>query len=165
MKWYIYILDLGNILNLLQVHHFDIATTGVLSSVPYLARFFFAFGFGFIGDFLFKKKKISSAAVRKWFTIFCTLLDIKPSLNNDFYYFNKSLAHFVPACLLIGLSFVGNKPYLSVALMSAALGSCGSMAITSLQNPHDLSPNFATTIFAFIHTVGSTPGCLSGLLL
>lgn len=69
-----------------------------------------------------------------------------------------STAHFIPACFLIGLIFVGNRPYVCVTFISLALGFCGGISITSLQNPHDLSPNFATTIFGFMHTVGQTPG-------
>ncbi|XP_037031059.1 sialin-like, partial [Bradysia coprophila] len=43
-----------------DVHHFDIAATGVLSSIPYIARFIFAIGFGFLGDFMFKRKLMSA---------------------------------------------------------------------------------------------------------
>lgn len=54
-----------------KVHHFTIGKTGVLSSIPYLARVLCAIGFGFLGDFLFKKKILSAGAARKWFSIFC----------------------------------------------------------------------------------------------
>lgn len=67
-------------------------------------------------------------------------------------------AHLIPACCLIGLAFLGNKPYVCVALLTIALGSGSSVTVSSLQNPYDLSPNFSTTIFAFMHTIGSSAG-------
>lgn len=70
----------------------------------------------------------------------------------------RRTAHFIPACFLIGLSFVGNRPYVAVTLMTLALGMSGAQVVTTVQNAHDLAPNFAATIFAFINTFGSTSG-------
>lgn len=67
-------------------------------------------------------------------------------------------AHFIPAGFLIAILFVGNQPYVCIAFIALALGFGGATTITAMQNPHDLSPNFAATIFGFIHTFGSTPG-------
>ncbi|KAG4078959.1 hypothetical protein HA402_010911 [Bradysia odoriphaga] len=127
-----------------EVHHFDIATTGLLSSIPYLARFIFGIGFGFLGDYMFKNQVLSPKSIRKGFAV---------------------CSHILPACFLIGLMFVNNRPFVSITFISLALGFSGAISITSMQNPHDLSPNFATTIFAFIHTVGSASGFIAPMVI
>lgn len=67
-------------------------------------------------------------------------------------------AHFIPAGCLIGLHFAGSNTYGCVALVTIALGTGSAISVTSMMNPHDLSPNFAVTIFGFMHTIASTPG-------
>jgi len=57
-------------ISILKVHNLSILKTGVLGSIPFLIRFPFAIGFGFAGDFVFKKT-LKTAAVRKGFSVFC----------------------------------------------------------------------------------------------
>lgn len=67
-------------------------------------------------------------------------------------------AHFIPASCLIGLMILGSNTYVCITLITIAIGANSALTVTSLLNPHDLSPNFAITIFGFIHTIGSSPG-------
>lgn len=58
------------------------------------------------------------------------------------------------------MTFVGTNHYVCVTLITLALSSNSAISVTSLQNPHDLSPNFSTTIFGLMQTIGSSTGYL-----
>jgi MFS transporter, ACS family, solute carrier family 17 (sodium-dependent inorganic phosphate cotransporter), other len=50
---------------------FNLTEAGILSSLPYLCRLFFAFVFGSIGDRIRNKDKLSVTTIRKMFCVFC----------------------------------------------------------------------------------------------
>uniref|UniRef100_A0A182IXY4 Major facilitator superfamily (MFS) profile domain-containing protein n=1 Tax=Anopheles atroparvus TaxID=41427 RepID=A0A182IXY4_ANOAO len=54
-----------------EVLGFNLANAGFLSSLPYLARMFSGFMFGYIGDLLRRKEIMSVTFLRKSFTVFC----------------------------------------------------------------------------------------------
>lgn len=54
-----------------EVLGFKLANAGFLSSLPYLARMFSGFFFGYIGDLIRQKDVMSTTAVRKSFCLFC----------------------------------------------------------------------------------------------
>lgn len=52
-----------------------------------------------------------------------------------------------------------------VILITCALALNGSMVITNLQNPLDLAPNYAGTLFSMMNITGYTSGILAPLII
>lgn len=145
------------------MHSFSITSTGLLASVPYLTRVPFAIMFGFIGDVLVKRKTMSTNAIRKVFSICCKLDSSNlqlPSLTTDYVLLYKT-AHFIPGCFLIGIMFVGDQPYTCLAFITIGLCFNSAVVVTSMHNPHDIAPNFASSIYGIISFAGSSTGYVS----
>ena len=70
-------------------------------------------------------------------------------------------AHLIPGILLVGLTFVGCSPTLSVVIITASLGFNGASTITNLQNHQDLAPNFAGALYGIANCIGSTTGFIT----
>lgn len=63
------------------------------------------------------------------------------------------------------MPYVSFDPYLCVLFMTLALAINGSSMVTNMQNPHDLTPNYASTVFGIINAIGSTAGFLTPLVV
>lgn len=70
-------------------------------------------------------------------------------------------AHIIPGLFLIGMVFVGDNPYVGVAVITLSLGFNGASTVTNLQNSQDLAPNFAGSLYGIINFVGTTTGFIS----
>ncbi|KAG4078932.1 hypothetical protein HA402_010884 [Bradysia odoriphaga] len=127
-----------------DVHQLNIATVGILSSIPQLLRFPFSLLFGAFGDYVLKKEMMSILMARKLFSI---------------------ITHFLPSVFLIALPFFADQPFVCVALMTISLGFSSAISITSIGNTYDLSPNFATTIFSWMQSIGLTTGFIVPLVV
>lgn len=99
---------------------------------------------------------MSVTMIRKCFSLCCKIVVnyLKPFPKVK----RISIAHIIPGCLLIGLTFFGNQPQVCVALISVAMCISGATTITNLQNPHDIAPNFAVTIYSLGGVLAVTPG-------
>uniref|UniRef100_A0A1B0DPH9 Major facilitator superfamily (MFS) profile domain-containing protein n=1 Tax=Phlebotomus papatasi TaxID=29031 RepID=A0A1B0DPH9_PHLPP len=126
-----------------EILGFNLGTTGVLSSLPHIARMLFSFVFGSIGDLIKRRGWMQVTVMRKFFCIF---------------------SHIVPGLFLIGLCFV-HEPYTCVALITLSLGFNGASVLTNLQNSQDLAPNFAGTLYGTMNAIGTTTGFLTPLLV
>lgn len=62
------------------------------------------------------------------------------------------------------MGYTGCAPYLSVALMSLALGSNGAGTLTNLVNHQDLAPNFAGTLYGIANAIGNIAGFTTPLI-
>lgn len=51
-----------------------------------------------------------------------------------------------------------------ITLITLSIGFSGSVTMTNMQNPIDLSPNYCGTIFGFLNFVSSTSGFLTPLV-
>lgn len=80
--WALVVLHFGNLWGLFflltagpnfisSVLGFDLGHTGILASLPYLARLLFGFIFGQIGDVIIRKKLMEKTTIRKSFVLFC----------------------------------------------------------------------------------------------
>ncbi|XP_074031923.1 sialin isoform X2 [Leptinotarsa decemlineata] len=146
--WMLTILHFGNLYGLYlqlttvpkfmaEVVGFNLKEAGGLSALPHLLRLFLGTAFGSLGDFLKRRKILSNKAIRKSFVL---------------------CSHIIPGILLIGISFVGcNWPPI-VALLTFSMAINGAAVLTNLQNPQDLAPNFAGSIFGIISFIGGTTG-------
>ncbi|XP_053683973.1 sialin-like isoform X2 [Sabethes cyaneus] len=127
-----------------EVLGFKLANAGFLSSMPYLARMFSGFFFGYIGDVILQKEVMSRTAMRKTFCIF---------------------SHFLPGVLLAVLPFIAQDPLVCVGCIVLCLGFNGSATITNLVNAQDLAPNFAASLYGFLSFLGTTAGFIAPMLV
>ncbi|XP_074031921.1 sialin-like [Leptinotarsa decemlineata] len=136
-EWGLY-LQLVNVPKFIsEVIGFDIQAAGGLGSLPPLTRMIFGLLFGFLGDYFMLKGLLSKAVMRKIFMVF---------------------SHIIPGILLIGISFVGCNWIPVMVLLTFSLGLNGACVHTNLQNPQDLAPNFAGTIYGINSFIGGSTG-------
>lgn len=74
--WGLYLLLTAGPKFMSEVLGFNLGHSGILASLPYLARMLFGFVFGFIGDFIRKRQWLSVTATRKSFVTFCKIKDL-----------------------------------------------------------------------------------------
>ncbi|CAH1116344.1 unnamed protein product [Phaedon cochleariae] len=120
-----------------EVIGFNLKAAGGLSALPHLSRLFLGTAFGSLGDYLKKKQIVSNAFIRKFFVLF---------------------SHIIPGILLIGISFTGCNYVTVVILLTLSMSVNGAAVLTNLQNPQDLAPNFAGSIFGIISFIGGMTG-------
>lgn len=169
--WALIILHFGNLWGLYflmtagpkfmsSVLGFNLGHTGILSALPYLARLIFGFIFGLIGDFIRKRKLLSTSVVRKGFILFC-----KWYLKKNLKFYLQTLAHIIPGVLLLVLNFTGCDVMWSIVLLTLSLGSNGASTLTNLQNSQDLAPNYAGSLYGIANCIGGTTGFISPLIV
>uniref|UniRef100_A0A182TBS6 Major facilitator superfamily (MFS) profile domain-containing protein n=1 Tax=Anopheles maculatus TaxID=74869 RepID=A0A182TBS6_9DIPT len=116
-----------------EVLGFNLTNAGFLSSLPYLARMFSGFIFGYIGDWLRRRELMAVT----------------------------TLPHFLPGAFLIALPFIAQDPIVTVSCIVACLGFNGASTITNLVNAQDLAPNFAATLYGMMNFLATTAGFLA----
>ncbi|KAG5889318.1 hypothetical protein JTB14_019099 [Gonioctena quinquepunctata] len=146
--WMLTILHFGNLYGLYlqltsipkfmaEVIGFNLKEAGGLSALPHLLRLFMGTAYGALGDYLKRRKIVSTKVLRKVFVIF---------------------SHIIPGILLGGIAFIGCNWVPIVALLTFSMAINGAAVLTNLQNPQDLAPNFAGSIFGIISFIGGTTG-------
>lgn len=71
----------------------------------------------------------------------------------------------MPGILLLVQTFVGCDITWSIVLITMSLGINGASTLTNLQNPQDLSPNYAPTIYGTINSIGSMTGFINPMIV
>lgn len=74
-------------------------------------------------------------------------------------------AHIIPGILLFGFCYIENSPRMCILLITLSLGFNGAATMTSSQNPQDLAPNFAASVFGLVNFFATTSGFLSPLVV
>lgn len=101
--------------------------------------------------------------IRKTFCVFCKyqleLAEI--SLLNANLILSLTTAHVIPGLLLAVICYIGDHPYVCVALITFSLGFNGAATITNLQNSQDLAPNYAGSLYGIINFFATTSGFIS----
>ncbi|CAL1548159.1 unnamed protein product [Lymnaea stagnalis] len=125
-----------------EVLHFDIKENGFLSAVPYIGFWLVITLSSFLADFVRSKNILSTTATRKVF---------------------NSIGKFVPAVLLIGLSFVGCSQWgLAVTLLTLGVSLTGFQYGGGLfTNVGDIAPSYGGVIYGVSNTIATIPGLLS----
>lgn len=142
--WGLYFLMTAGPKFISEILGFKLGKSGVLASLPYLARMLFGFFFGWIGDLIRRNEWISVTATRKFFIIFSSI---------------------IPGLFLIGLNYIKCDALLAVALITLSLGVNGASTLTNLQNSQDLAPNFAGSLYGIVNMIGSTTGFITPALV
>ncbi|XP_065339933.1 sialin [Cloeon dipterum] len=123
---------------------FNIKENGLLSSLPYFGKYFFAITTSYIADYLRKSGTLSTTAARKLFTGF---------------------AVGVPGLFMMSLVFFGCDRFWSVFFFTAALTINGAVTAGYLGNGLDIAPNFSGTIFGLANTLSSSGGYISTFMV
>ena len=110
---------------------FDIASTGLLSSLPMICRYLGGLTFSYIADKLIAKQKLSVTNVRKVF---------------------QSIAEVMTALTMVIAAFTGCNPFYAIALQCIGFFFKGAIASGCLSSYIDLSPNFSGTLFGIGNT-------------
>lgn len=145
-----------------QVLKFDLKDAGFASSLPYFARLVFGFSFGFAGDYLMSRG-VGATKIRKIFCVFCE--NFRKLLSERFNQMFSLSAHIIPGLLLFGFCFVDKNPYVCITLITLSLGFNGASTMTSSQNPQDLAPNYAGSVFGLANFFATTSGFISPLVV
>lgn len=123
----------------------DMKSNALYSALPYLTSWVMAFVYLIIADILLTRGIMSITGIRK-------------SVN--------SIAFFVPAAALIGVSFLDNtQKTLAVVLMCANVGINAGSTIGSTINTIDLSPNHAGILMGIVNTASNIVPILTPLLV
>ncbi|GLV46734.1 uncharacterized protein CBL_13507 [Carabus blaptoides fortunei] len=152
--WALIILHYGNLWGLYflltagpkfmsEVLGFNLAHSGGLASLPYLARMTFGFIFGSIGDTIRRKEWLTVTGIRKWFVV---------------------CSNFIPGLFLLGQILAGCNVVAAVVIITLSLGFNGASTITNIQNSQDLAPNYAGTLYGIVNCIGGTTGFITPIL-
>jgi MFS transporter, ACS family, solute carrier family 17 (sodium-dependent inorganic phosphate cotransporter), other len=71
----------------------------------------------------------------------------------------------MPGLLLFGFCIEGLHPYTCIALLTLSLGFNGAATMTSSQNPQEIAPNYAGSVFGLSNFFASTSGFISPLVV
>ncbi|CAH1115962.1 unnamed protein product [Phaedon cochleariae] len=118
----------------------DIKKNGLLSSLPYFAKYAMAIIASYIADRMRKSGRLSTTVIRKMFTTFALL---------------------VPGFMMIIQAIWGRNVGLSVAVFTGGLFFNGAVTAGYLSNGLDIAPNFSGTIFGLANTLSSLGGWVS----
>ncbi|XP_034241408.1 sialin-like isoform X2 [Thrips palmi] len=127
-----------------SVLRFDIATNGVLSSLPYLTMWVMSLGMSAIADWLLVRNILTLLQVRRVFT---------------------SIASLVCAAGMIGASCAGCNWRLAVGLLTAGLGGMAAAFSGMRVNALDLTRNHAGTVMALVNGGGAVSGIVSPMII
>ncbi|CAG9767273.1 unnamed protein product [Ceutorhynchus assimilis] len=118
---------------------FNIKSSGFMASLPHLCRLFSGIFFGYMGDWL-KRKKFKRVYILKSFIL---------------------TSHILPGILMGMMILAKCNKVIAIALLVFSMSINGSAVVTHLANPTDLAPNFAGSIFAAISFIGGTTGFIN----
>lgn len=132
-----------------QILGVDIKANGVMSALPYLSMYLLGFPFGFISDYVLKKKWLRISTCRK---------------------ISNSIGIWGPAISLIGLSYVpAGDITLAVTLLIIVVGLNAGHYTGFLIVHIDMAPNFAGTLMGitncFSNIISIIAPLVAGLIL
>ncbi|XP_071109828.1 sialin-like [Haliotis cracherodii] len=128
-----------------DVLKFEISANGILSSLPYIGRFFGGLCFAYLADLVLQKTALSVTVNRKIF---------------------QTLGTFVPGGLLIGLSFLtSDQRILAVGLMVITMTTQAFTMASFRVNHLDIAPRYAGQVMGFTLTCGCCAAIISPLVI
>lgn len=133
---------------------FHVLQNGILSSLPYLGKYFFALSMALFADYLRKTERLSTTATRKIFTTFGKSIVCKSIIwiNSMYvqciiYVLFKISAVGMPSILMVVQVFCGYNRVWSVAIFTLALTLNGAVTGGYLGNGLDIAPNYSGKYF------------------
>ncbi|XP_014279058.1 putative inorganic phosphate cotransporter isoform X2 [Halyomorpha halys] len=126
-----------------QVLRFNIKKNGFLSALPYLAMWGFSVSSSWVADYMISHERLSHTKVRK---------------------IAQGIGHFGPAIALIGASYTGCNPALTVAILTVGVGLNGGIYSGFKVNHLDISPRFAGILMSFTNFTANMAGLLAPII-
>lgn len=126
-----------------DVLHFDIATNGIISTLPYIGNFFFQFGTSWLADWIIRHRFLSRTATRKVFTTIGL----------------GSITIFIIAAIYTGCNATATVSMLVLMLTIGAFDLGGFSP-----NPLDLSPEYCGVLLGLANTLGITAGIIAPII-
>lgn len=126
-----------------QVLRFNIKENGILSSLPYLAMWGFSVSASCVADYMISKERYSHTTIRKVF---------------------QGIGHFGPALALIGASYTGCNPALTVAILTLGVGLNGGIYSGFKVTHLDISPRFAGILMSFTNFTANMAGLVAPIV-
>ncbi|XP_066585120.1 sialin-like [Prorops nasuta] len=117
----------------------ELKKSGVMSSLPWVGRMLFGFGFSCIADKIMEKRIMSITALRKCATLF---------------------SHYIPAIMLLMAAYADCHEFMTNFYFFLALAFNGAAIVGNLLNHRDLSPNYAVVLYGIMNSVGSASGII-----
>ncbi|CAH0719423.1 unnamed protein product, partial [Brenthis ino] len=127
-----------------DVLKFNIATTGFLTGLPFVASVICASIFGLICDLGIKRKWFKIKTARKIFT---------------------TIASAGPAICIILASYSGCNKYAAMGYFILSMGLMGSYYSGMKVNCLDVAPNYTATLASLINTVSTSTGIITPYLM
>lgn len=131
-----------NLLVILDTLNFDLASSGFLSALPYVAMSVLVFVSSFLADWFQVNGYLTTTQVRRYF--------------NCYSFIGQAVFMLLAAFLL--------DPTYSVVLLTIAVG-VGAFSLSGFTVNHlDIAPKFASILMGISNTFGTIPGIMSPLL-
>jgi hypothetical protein len=175
-----------------QILHYNVKKSGIVSVLPFLAKFFFCYFSGWLGDLMISKWNFRIATVRK--------MVLEPTTNNmpsslvlgtmDIFLFAIMYLHMgccsfcdpppppppllqamacselVPAAALIAIGYLSiSDPMPIVALLTVAVGFSGFGSAGYGASFLDVSPQFSGILMSFSNTFATIPGIVAPIAI
>ncbi|XP_059615168.1 vesicular glutamate transporter 1-like [Phlebotomus argentipes] len=138
-------LDLNSITNSLftkDTLNFNVGTTGIMASIPYMVLTCLLFFTGFFADWLLRKGHLRTGQVRRYF----------------------NCGAFVAQMTFMLLTAFTTDPVLSVVFISLGVGAGAFTSSGYKPNMLDLAPSHASVLMGLANTFGALPGVISPIV-
>lgn len=179
--WCLLLLQFGNLWGLFflltaapkfvnEILGFELGGTGVLASLPYLARWLSSIGWAVLGRRMHDSCGWRLVNLRKFFCVFCKKFTrwrrvLKKCLNVCICFFYHAPAHLLPGLCFIAVPYVSQTPYVCIAIMALSQALNGAAPQSTFATFHDIAPNYAVTMVSIINTIGSASGLIAPLMV
>lgn len=127
-----------------DVLKFNIQSSGIVSSIPYVVMWLVSIFSGWFCDFLIRRKTLNVTNARKIFT---------------------TVASIGPAIFIVLAAYAECQRYLVVGLFTVAMGLMGAFYPGMKVNALDLAPNYAGTAMAIVNGIGAFTGIITPILV
>jgi len=122
--------------------HFDTRSNALLSALPYLVMWMFSIVISQVADWLNRQK-------------IATITTIRKAAN--------TISHGGPAVCLIAVAYAGCDPFVTMVLLTLAVGLQGAVYSGYMVNHLDIAPNFAGIIFGITSSFATIPSWVAPL--
>ncbi|CAG7816241.1 unnamed protein product [Allacma fusca] len=122
------------------VLHFNIRENSWMSALPQLVRWLFSIVLTYFADYLIHKKILRVVTVRK----LC-----------------NTIAHWGAGAALVGVSYLGCDPVMTVVVLTLAVGINGAVNGGCITNHVDIAANHAGILMGITNTAANTCGILA----
>lgn len=123
-----------------NILHFNLASSGFMSALPYLAMWLFSLASGQLADYLRSAGILSTTTTRKVF---------------------NSIGIYGPMVCIVLVGYAGCNKILTIVLLCIGVGLNGAIYSGYMNSHLDIAPNFAGTLMGLTNCAATVPGFLA----